>query len=393
MRACIESPYGLIFSTFWVNAVQFLSVRPLLIGDLQMQKIWIPLLSIAIGTICLPSVAADIYVSPQGSDLLSGNSSDTPIQTIQTAVDKAKPGDTINLAPGQYLQDIVTKIDGTQSQPITITGSADAIVKGGGKGRIIDINHNFIVLNGFTIDGLHGNANSVRDYREKLVYVQGQGKQSGVEGLKINNMRLRNAGGECVRLRYFAKNNEIAFNTIENCGVYDFQFGGMKKKNGEGIYIGTVPEQLNDGKNPTTDIDVSWNNWIHHNTIKTRGNECVDIKEGSRQNTVEYNICTGQKDPESAGLDSRGSENIFRYNEIFKNEGAGVRLGGDTPKDGNNNQVYGNNIYDNASGGIKIQAENQQQICNNIMNNNTGGDSVGFFGKLFSPTDNCAFSK
>lgn len=354
---------------------------------------WIPLLSIAVATISSPVMAADFFVSPQGSDRLgSGTSSDNPIQTIQLAIDKAKPGDTINLAPGTYMQDFVTKTDGIEGQPITITGSADAIVKGGGKARVVEINNSNTVLNGFSIDGLSGNADSADGYAEKLVYVQGKGKQSGVEGVKITNMRLINAKGECIRLRYFAKDNEIAYNTIKNCGAEDFRFEGMKNKNGEGIYIGTAPEQTKDGKNPTSDIDVSSDNWIHDNNIDTKGNECVDIKEGSTQNIVVNNTCTGQKDPNSAGLDSRGNGNIFRYNEVFGNQGAGVRLGGDTPSDGRNNQVYGNNIYDNANGGIKIQAENQQQICGNTMNNNIKGDAVGSYKELFSPTADCVFS-
>lgn len=351
------------------------------------------LLLIAMSVSDSPVFATDFYVSPQGSDEGSGNSSDSPIQTIQLAVDKAQPGDTINLAPGIYLQDFITRTDGIEGQPITITGSPDAVIKGGGRGRIIEVNHSHVVLNGFTIDGLWGNANSAKGYREKLLYVQGRGKQSGVEGSKITNMHLTNAGGECVRLRYFAKNNEIAYNTIQNCGVRDFKFGGMSKKNGEGIYIGTAPEQTKDGKNPTSDIDASANNHIHHNVINTKGNECVDIKEGSTQNMIENNSCTGQVDPKSAGLDSRGSQNVFRYNQIFGNQGAGVRLGGDTPSDGNNNEVYGNNIYDNAGGGIKIQAEEQQKICGNTMSNNTGGDAVGSYGELFSPTIDCVKSK
>lgn len=358
-----------------------------------MPKNWIPLVSIAMSMISLPSIADVIYVAPQGSDRLgSGNSSDSPLQTIQVAVDKAQPGDTINLAPGTYLQDIVSKTDGTQSQPITITGSTDTIVKGGGRGRIIEINHNYLVLNGFTVNGLWGNGKSVDDYRVKLIYAQGKGNKSGVEGLKILNMRLENAGGECIRLRYFNRDIEIAFNEIENCGVKDFQFESMENKNGEGIYIGTAPEQTIDGKNPTRDLDESANIWIHDNKIDTQGNECVGTKEGSREITVENNSCTGQKDPDSAGLDFRGDDNIIRYNKVFGSKGAGIRLGGDTPSDGSNNQVYGNNLTNN-NGGIKIQAKNQQQICGNTMTNNTGGDSVGKFGKLFSPTDDCAFSK
>ena len=334
-----------------------------------------------------PGLAGDLFVSPNGNDLNTGNSNN-PFQTIQQAIDKAKAGDTIALAPGTYKQDFVSRTDGTEDKPITITGSDKAVIKGAGKARIVEINHDYLVLNGFSIDGLHGSSKSSKGYRDKLIYVQGKGERSGVVGLKILNMRLSNAGGECVRLRYFAQNNEIAFNNILNCGVADFKFNGGGK-NGEGVYVGTAPEQLNDGKNPTSDRDDSRNNWIHHNTIDTQGNECVDIKEGASFNIVENNYCTGQLDPDSGGLDARGNSNIFRYNQVFGNRGAGVRLGGDTSSDGSNNNVYGNNIYDNASGGIKFQAKSQGQICENVMKNNLGGNAVGTFGSLFSPTIDC----
>ena len=334
-----------------------------------------------------PVLAADLFVSSSGSDSNAGTSN-SPLRTVQKGIDKARPGDKILLAPGTYKQDFITKTNGTRDKPITITGSDKAIVIGAGRSRIAEVNHNYITLNGFTIDGLHGSSGSASGYRDKLIYAQGKGYRSGVVGLKVLNMRLTNAAGECVRLRYFAQNNEIAFNKILNCGVEDFKFDGGGK-NGEGVYVGTAPEQLNDGKNPTTDRDDSRNNWIHHNIIDTQGNECVDIKEGASLTIVENNYCTGQLDPNSGGLEARGNSNIFRYNQVFGNRGAGVRLGGDTSSDGSDNDVYGNNIYDNASGGIKFQAKFQGQICENVMKNNVGGNAVGTFGSLFSPSVDC----
>lgn len=61
---------------------------------------------------------------------------------------------------------------------------------------------------------------------------------------------------------------------------------------------------------------------MHHNDIDTQGNECVEAKEGSAHNIIEYNIRTGQKDPNSGGIVSRGKANIIRYNEIYANAGA-----------------------------------------------------------------------
>lgn len=329
----------------------------------------------------------EIYVSPFGNDENDGFSSKMPIKTIQKAVNSAQAGDTIYLLEGDYFQDIVTVRNGEKNKPITITGSSSAIVKGGGNTRVFEVNHSYIVLKGFTIDGHYNNSEEISAYRDKLLYVVGREPKKGVTGLKVLNMKIRNAGGECIRIKYFAQNNEVANNNIQNCGIYDFKFkdGG---KNGEGIYIGTAPEQTDDGKNPTMDIDESNNNWIHNNKFDTQGNECVDIKEGSKENIVEYNFCTGQKDDESAGMDSRGNNNTFRFNEIFGNIGAGVRLGGDKKSDGINNDVYENKIRDNQGGGIKFQRMPQGKICGNTMNNN-GKNVTGSFGSKFEPNSFC----
>ncbi len=329
-----------------------------------------------------------IHVDPMNGDDKNSGSETAPLQTIQKAVDLAQPGNTIILAAGIYLQDIVSKRDGLPRAPITIKGPPTAVMSGGGKSWIIDINNDYITLDGFTIDGLYGDINEASGYRNKLIYALGKKTRSGVTGLRILNMALRNSGGEAIRLRYFAQNNEVAYCTISNCGIYDFKFGGGGD-NGEGIYIGTAANQVDDGNNPTADPDESNNNRIHHNFINTQGAECVDIKEGSSGNIVEYNTCTGQQNPNSAGLQSRGNSNIFRNNEIYGNIGAGVRLGGSTQMDGINNDVYRNNIYDNQSGGIKFMAKPQGRICSNTMLNNTGGNSVGTYKYLFTPTTPC----
>lgn len=328
------------------------------------------------------------YVAPQGNDSRNGISSENALKTIQKALSLAMPGDTIILSDGTYLQDFVSIRNGTKDAPITIKGSASAIVKGAGKDRVIEINHDYIALDGFTVDGLHGSPKKKKGFRDKLIYVIGKEKRNGVTGMRIQNMTIKNAGGECIRLRYFASGNEISYNTITNCGVHDFAFkaGG---KNGEGVYIGTAPEQLKDKKNPTTDPDQCTNNWIHHNTFNTQGNECVDIKEASAGNIVEHNSCTGQKDPESGGMDSRGNANIFRNNEIFGNKGSGIRLGGDSKKDGVQNVVTENNIRDNKAGGIKLMRAPQAKICGNNLENNPKGEFVGKEGSKAKQADVC----
>ncbi|MBI1863419.1 DUF1565 domain-containing protein [Candidatus Microgenomates bacterium] len=335
--------------------------------------------------------AADYYVNPAGADTNPG-STVAPFKNIQKAVDLAMPGDTVHLQDGIYLQDVISKRNGQSTLPITITGSKSAFVLGAGAARIVEINHDYIVLDGFTIDGNWGaDTNSASAYRDKLIYIIGKDVREGVTGLKLQNMTIQNAGGECVRLRYFSHDNEIAHNIISTCGIVDFRFNGGGK-NGEGIYVGTAPEQRGQNGAPTTDPDITQNNWIHDNIINTQGNECVDIKEDATKNIVERNDCTGQKDPESGGFDSRGNANVFRNNKVSASVGAGVRLGGDTALYGINNDVYNNEITNSQTGGIKFQGQPQGIICGNIMSGNVGGDAVGTYKAQFNPTAPCTTS-
>lgn len=317
------------------------------------------------------------HVSLDGDDGMDGLTSGTAFSTIQKALEAAYPGDIIVLSDGVYRQGFVTVRNGEKDSPITIRGTAGAVVKGNDTtSRVIEIRHDYHHLVGFAVDGLDGDRESKKNYRDKLIYLQGQEEKSGVHGVRIVGMSIRNAGGECVRLRYYATQNEILDNLIENCGAYDFLFGDGGK-NGEGVYIGTAPEQTDDGKNPTDGKDRSDGNIVRGNRIDTDGNECVDIKEGSSGNIVERNVCTGQKDPESAGLDSRGSDNFFIRNEVFGNVGAGIRLGGDKKTDGVGNSVIENDIHDNEGGGIKLQRGPQKLICGNRFSGNGKDDILG----------------
>ena len=214
----------------------------------------------------------------------------------------------------------------------------------------------------------------------------GRSEQAGITGVQLLHMQLRNAGGECVRMKYFAHHNEVAHSTITDCGVDDFH-GNGNGKNGEGIYIGTAPEQLH--RNPTIKLDRSHGNWIHHNYFETRGNECVDIKEASRFNLIEFNSCTKQLDENAAGISARGNDNIIRFNVIWGNRGAGIRFGGDTARDGIHNHAYGNVLRSNAVSAFKVMAGPQRRICGNDV----GTDAVpivrGTFAKGVQPSSPC----
>lgn len=332
-----------------------------------------------------PAQAArfDYFVSPAGSDASPGTSPTAAFRTIQEALNTAPSGATVRLAAGDYREDVVTVRPG-----VTIVGPSGAIVRGAGGSRVFQVRHDRITLSGFTVDGLHGDPDSMSGYRNKLLYAMSTTPGDGVDRLHIVGMTFRNAGEECVRLRYLVTLAEVAYSAIGPCGIYDFRFGDPGKV-GEGVYLGTAPEQRGMHGAPDDRPDVSRHNRVHHNRFDTRGNECVDIKEDSTANVVEYNDCTGQRDPNSGGFDSRGNGNTFRYNRVHGNLGAGIRFGGDTETDGIDNDAYRNTITGNAAGGIKFMRFPQRVICGNRMSGNTGGDSVGDYADRFDPTRRC----
>ncbi len=70
-----------------------------------------------------------IYVDAgTGSDSNPGRAADSPLKTIQKAVDIAEPGDTVTIAPGIYAERPVIRHGGTESSPITI--KADKVERG-----------------------------------------------------------------------------------------------------------------------------------------------------------------------------------------------------------------------------------------------------------------------
>lgn len=345
-----------------------------------------------------PSVALRLtpprqyYVAPNGDDEATGATPLTAFATLQHALGQVQPGDTIHLLPGDYRENVVSLVDGRAEAPITIMGPADAIVRGAGAASAaFYLTHNHYTLVGFTIDGLYGDPAEKEGYTQKLLYVQGTQPKTGVTGLRVLNMTFRNAGGECLRLRYFAQQNEIAYSTFTTCGLLDFAFG-EGGKNGEAIYIGTSSTQWADGKNPTPDPDESRDNWIHHNVMNTQGNECVEMKEGATANLVEQNSCTGQLDPDSGGIGVRGNGNIIRYNVVYGNVGAGVRLGGhevDGIQYGVANEIYGNQLFNNVAGGVNVAIGPQTKICGNQLAHNLGKAIFGDAGKAYDADAAC----
>lgn len=319
---------------------------------------------------------AAYHVSPARGDDGGDGSGRHPFRTIGRALTAAQSGESVVLHPGTYDEDVVTERPG-----VRLVGPRDAVVRGGGNERVIQVRHDDITLAGFTMDGKVCADLVDACYRDKAIYVQSTVVHDGVTGTRIQGMRITNFGGECVRIKYFATKTFIAGNKIGPCGVHDFQVPNTTTgQNGEGVYIGTAPEQLN--RNPSPEPDESNDNRVVGNEFDTQAAECVDIKEAAAHNEIAGNSCTGQlpRNGNSGAMESRGHHNTFRGNDNHDNAAAGIRLGGDLPGDAVGNDIYDNRITNSARGGIKVMdAGPHGKVCGNTMNGNVGGNAVGTY--------------
>ena len=64
--------------------------------------------------------------------------------------------------------------------------------------------------------------------------------------------------------------------------------------------------------------DACNGNWVHGNVIDSCGNECVEVKEGSKENLIEENSCSNQRDPQAGCYGARGDDNIIRSEGIIR---------------------------------------------------------------------------
>lgn len=304
-----------------------------------------------------PADGPMLYVAPDGTDQDPGTIEE-PLRTLQRALDLAKPGTTIILRGGVYVleETVVTRRDGNADAPITIRSMEGEVarLRGPEGDRGVQIEHDWYVLEGLDFSGA-----------DVLLRLE------GAEHVLITWSTFHDAGSECVRFANQARYNTFSYNRVWNCGREDFDLEAGHK-NGEGIYIGTAPEQRDEiGGVPDSCTD----NVIEHNVFYTNGSEAVDIKEDSERNVIRYNVGSGNHDPEGAVFSSRGDFNVFLYNEAFGSLGAGFRTGGDSVDGriyGTNNVFRGNSSHDNQGHGYKFMIWPQDVDCSNTGYANAG---------------------
>jgi hypothetical protein len=345
-----------------------------------------------------------LYVSPTGSDTNDG-SANSPLGTIQAGIEKATAGTVINLAPGEYHEQLQTYREGRPDAPITIKGPETGKDKSGrykatvyGTGRVISVDHSYWTFDGVTVDGQEKLADTpyptditamdafktsvqskVQDGR--LIYIGAADTTRDVTGVTIKNMFLNGAGGECVRLRNNAHDNTITDSVIQYCGMKGKKSDNGKRAefhNGEGVYIGTSPKS---DTQPMYENDESSRNIVTRNTIRTFGSECFNVKENAHDNVLEDNVCSDNTESsafEGSNIELRGYSNIVRNNQISNSAGVSVKIKSDSKEyDKGGNVVEGNRISGSAAALQLDSKVAQGNLCGNVLSTRAPYDADG----------------
>lgn len=234
-----------------------------------------------------------IFVSADATEGGVGTKDD-PLGSVQAAVEEAGPGQTVQLLPGEYRENITTVRDGEDGAPITITGPPEAIVHGSRDDYgIVRIHHSHIHLTGLTIEGLlpPGQPDQL------ISYVSGQLIQTRpphstdeyLEDIVIAPHNIGYSRKSLIGLER-TKNAEIGPLRVTGLAGADYLVGDEDDHNGELFYIGTALSNLGSDWHPWTDLDETRDVRIHHidNSAGHEHAEAVDFKEGTADITVEY---------------------------------------------------------------------------------------------------------
>ncbi len=283
--------------------------------------------------------------APGGGDGTVSN----PFDRLDTALDEAGPGATIVVRAGEYRGPFRTVRGGTEAQPMRIIGDRGATIVAARNAHAFTVSHDHVAIEGLRFRGA-----------DQLLVIE------GAAHVEVRDNDFADAGGECVRLKR-VRDVTIEANRVADCGRLGFDLAAAHK-NGEGIYIGTAPEQADGSPDRSEGVIV------RDNDISAPA-ECVDVKEGATAVRIESNRCRGGLDDRGGGISIRGDEVLVRANHIADQAGAGVRLGGDEQDQGVRNTVTDNDISGVRGVAVKVERLPQGQICGNRVDGAARGDS------------------
>lgn len=221
-----------------------------------------------------PDTAPSSQPSPTASPELAPNGATITVATadeLTAALSAVEPGQTITLKDGVYASDqFEASADGTESAPITLTGSRDAILTTGD------------AASGY---GLH----ITGDHWKVLgLSVSNSGKGIVLDGSNhtlISGVDVGNTGTEGVHFRAGSSNG-----VLENSVIHDT--GTVTPDYGEEVYLGSAKSNWKKIMGSAGEMDRADGNVVRNNEISNTSAEGIDIKEGTTGGVVAGNVFT-----------------------------------------------------------------------------------------------------
>ena len=374
------------------------------------------------------------YVSPSGSDSASGTSTSAAWKTINRVnSQKLKGDDKVLFNGGSSFSGslyVPSSEGGTSSNPVVFStyGSGRAIVSSGTKPGI-----DIAQTAGISISNLNFIGTTAGNSAGIYLHVDYANKD--VSGLHVNNVEVKNYGGEGILIRTTGSGSSLSSVKIEDATLHDNKAGGLKatgsahnaNKNwvirrvkaynnsgtgttsrvtGSGIFVADAEDVVIErsivhhngsaGAAPvgiwaagSNRITLQYNESYNNNTKTSTDGGGFDFDWDVTNSTMQYNYSHNNAGPGfilAAGTHVN-SGNVVRYN-VSENDGrkngrAAIQLWGNV----SGAQIYNNTIYISATGNTNTAAfyahdygsggkvPSNVQIHNNIFQT-TGGAKI-----------------
>ncbi|MGH8876701.1 MAG: right-handed parallel beta-helix repeat-containing protein [Stackebrandtia sp.] len=227
------------------------------------------------------------------------------------ALEAAEPGQTINMAPGEYRGDFVAQTAGAEGNPITLSGPSDAvIISGGNSGSAPDCpvpGDDWSSGYGLWLyDSANWNLNGFTVADSKKGIILDNSPHVTVDGVNVHGVEE-----EAVHFRRSSSDGVIKNSTITDTGL-------VKPQYGEGVYIGSANSNWDchgnsDGADRSDRVQVLDNKIGPDVTA-----EHIDVKEGTTQGVISGNTFDGQgiagENSADSWVDVKGSGYLLENN-------------------------------------------------------------------------------
>jgi hypothetical protein len=345
-----------------------------------------------------------VFVDAEAGEAGAPGTADRPLDSIQRALERAEPGETVYARPGVYRELVRPSHGGEPGAPITLTGPPDAVLESHPDVyNVVLIRHSHVHVTGLTIDGLENpDAPDDVDSYSDAQLVQARPPTSTDEYLEdvvVAPHRIGNSQKSLVSLER-TRNAEVGpFRVVGPAGT-KYLLTDRAGHNGEIVYVGTSPSNLGTEWHPWTEYDQTSGIRVHHidNSGGHGHSELVNTKLGTHDVTVEY--CTdgggsrNTEDSPAAAVRLQSFGATVRWCHLADGHGHGVEIASykardaqertDDPSEierrgGTDNAVYGNRIrgFDGKALAFEVDSQtqaDQRHVCGNEYDGPTDGD-------------------